>query len=163
SSFGMSGTNVHVVLEEAPVAEPTSVGVERPQHLLTLSAKTAAALQQMAKGYEVHLKAHPDINVADVCFTANTGRSHFQHRLALVAESATQVQEALAACRTGQETHSVITGQVQRSEQPKVAFLFTGQGSQYVDMGRHLYETQPTFRRTLEHCDALLRPYMEPT
>jgi len=160
SSFGLSGTNAHVVLEEAPktdqVSEASADSVERPLHLLTLSAKTAAALKQLAARYEKHLAAHPTLTWGDICFSANTGRSHFNHRLGVVANSVAQARDKLTAFIEGQTDISGVTPQ-----RHKIAFLFTGQGSQYVDMGRQLYDTQPTFRQTLERCDEILRPYLE--
>jgi myxalamid-type polyketide synthase MxaB len=161
SSFGLSGTNAHVVVEEAPVAQPTQPEVERPLHLLTLSAKDEGALKELAGRVERHLTSQPSASLADVCFTANTGRSHFDHHLAVVAESSAQMGEKLAAFTAGHEPAGVLSRQVQDTEQPKVTFLFTGQGSQYVGMGRQLYDTQPTFRKTLDRCDELLRPYLE--
>jgi malonyl CoA-acyl carrier protein transacylase len=159
SSFGITGTNAHVVLEEAPKTDQASANsVERPLHLLTLSAKTAAALKQLAARYEKHLAAHPTLAWADICFSANTGRSHFNHRLGVVASSVAQAREKLTAFIEGQTAISGVTVTPQRH---KIAFLFTGQGSQYIDMGRQLYETQPTFRQTLERCDEILRPYLE--
>ncbi len=160
SSFGFSGTNAHLVVEEAPAWEPVPVELERPLHLLSLSAKSEDALQQLASRFYIALRAHPSLNLADVCFTANTGRSHFTHQLALVAESSAQVCDKLGALGAGQNPTGVFKGQVPESR-PKVAFLFTGQGSQYVGMGRQLYDTQPTFRQALERCDAILRPYLE--
>jgi len=161
SSFGMSGTNAHVILEEAPVVEPPVLEVERPMHLLTLSAKTEAALKDMAGRMISYLETDPSTSLGDVCFTANTGRAHFAHRLAVVAEEPTQIVEKLTAFATGITSDRLLSGQVTRNSRAKVAFLFTGQGSQYVDMGRHLYETQPTFQKALERCDKLLRPYLE--
>ena len=159
SSFGFSGTNAHIVVEEAPARQNESVN-PRPLHLLTLSAKTEEALQELAKRFDTLLKENPNRNLADVCFSANTGRSVFAHRLALVAESA-QACEQLAAYSAGKNPSGVLTGQLQDTRRPKVVFLFTGQGSQYVGMGRQLYETQPTFRQALDRCDAILRPYLQ--
>ncbi|MCB2261721.1 MAG: type I polyketide synthase [Candidatus Thiosymbion ectosymbiont of Robbea hypermnestra] len=156
SSYGMSGTNAHVVLGEAPVIEePLSVGAgERPLHLLVLSAKSDKALRKLGENYATWLGAHLETPLADVCFTANAGRSHFEHRLALVVQSPKEAQEGLqtAAYLVGEALHGA----------PKIAFLFTGQGAQYVGMGRQFYDTQPTFRRILDQCDAILRPYDVP-
>ncbi len=159
SSFGMSGTNAHIVLEEAAILEPVQAEVERPLHLLTLSAKTEEALKQLAVRYDNYLAAHPSLDIGDICFTANTGRSHFTHRLSIIASSSTQISEKLQYFSAGQESAGVVKGQ--GSSLPKVAFLFTGQGSQYVGMGRQLYETQPTFRASLDCCDEILRPYLQ--
>ncbi|MBD1836178.1 acyltransferase domain-containing protein [Cyanobacteria bacterium FACHB-472] len=161
SGFGVSGTNAHLVVEEAPAREPMAATVERPLHLLTLSAKSENALQQLASRLERHLATYPSLFLTDVCFTANIGRSQFAHRLALVAESSEQVCQQLAAVQTGNSPVGVFAGQVRDSDRSKVAFVFTGQGSQYLGMGRQLYDTQPTFREALERCDTILRPYLE--
>ncbi len=183
SGFGFGGTNCHVIVEEAPVQEAGGAGgaegaggeertssaifednsksSERPVHLLTLSAKSEKALKELAQRYADFLASHPEVFLADVCFTANTGRSHFDHRLAVVAESTEQLQEALSAFATGKETTGLVSGQVQIKKRQKIAFLFTGQGSQYVGMGRKLYETQPIFRQALDRCDKILRSYLE--
>jgi acyl transferase domain-containing protein/acyl carrier protein len=159
SSFGMSGTNAHIVLEEPPILEPTEAELERPLHLLTLSAKTEEALKELAARYENHLASHPSLDIKDICFTANTGRSQLTHRLSVIASSSAQVCEKLVDFLAGQEPAGVSKGQ--GSSLPKVAFLFTGQGSQYIGMGRQLYETQPTFRASLDRCDEILRPYLK--
>jgi acyl transferase domain-containing protein/thioesterase domain-containing protein len=171
SAFGFNGTNAHLVLSEAPIGCPLGAshsesfarGIssskghnERPYHLLVLSAKTEKALTELATRYENHLTTQPHLELADVCFTATSGRSHFNHRLAVVGQSKAEIQEKLAGARVD----GVFKGQVQEGVPPKVAFLFTGEGSQYVGMGRQLYETQPTFRLALDRCDEILRPYL---
>ena len=167
SGFGFGGTNCHTILEEAPTdyrlgdAQQNPKSIERPAHLLTLSAKTQKALRELAQRYQEFLTAHPDVSLADVGFTAYTGRSHFDHRLAVVAESSAQLQESLSAFAAGKETPGLVHGQVNSKKRPKIAFLFTGQGSQYIGMGRQLYETQPIFREALDRCDQILRPYLE--
>ncbi|MEI2583210.1 SDR family NAD(P)-dependent oxidoreductase, partial [Scytonema sp. PRP1] len=108
--------------------------------------------------YADFLANHPEVSLADVCYTANTGRTHFNHRLAVVAESSVQLQEALSAFADSRDGSSV-NGQVSNKRQ-KIAFLFTGQGSQYVGMGRQLYENAPVFRAALDQCDEILRPYL---
>ena len=174
SSFSFSGTNAHVVLEKAPstalrqaqgalteLIEVESSAVERPRHLLTLSAKTEAALPKLASRYADLLASVCSPAIEDLCFTANTGRSHFRHRLSVVADSASALQEKLTAFAAGKKRiRSASTGTAPIAR-PKVAFLFTGQGSQYVNMGRQLYDTQPTFRQTIDRCDEILRPYLE--
>ena len=161
SSFGFSGTNAHVVLEEAPLAVSEPVEFERPFHVLTLSAKSELALKELAIRYGEHLRAHPSMLYPDVCFTANAGRSHFDHRVAAIVQSSEQVCEQLAAFVAEKDEPGLVSGRVQGTDRPKLAFLFTGQGSQYVGMGRELFDTQPTFRKALERCDELLRSYLE--
>jgi acyl transferase domain-containing protein/acyl-CoA synthetase (AMP-forming)/AMP-acid ligase II/acyl carrier protein len=161
SSFGFGGTNVHVVLEEAPVIVPSQKKVERPRHLLILSAKTEPALRELAQRYETFLASESETDLANICFTANTGRSHFTHRLALNASSIPQVQEQLNAFIAGRITEGLVSGTKPNPKSLKVVFLFTGQGSQYAHMGRQLYETQPVFRQTLDRCDEILRAYLE--
>ncbi len=159
SSFGFSGTNVHVVLEEAPCLDIKPAAVERPVHLLCLSAKTSSALNELATRYEQYLAANPTLELGDICFTANTWRSHFNYRLSVVASQPEEVREKLAAFSIGQETIGVLQGRVNTNN--KIAFLFTGQGSQYVGMAHQLYQQAPTFRKTLDRCDEILRLYLE--
>lgn len=165
SSFGLGGTNVHVVIEEAPDSKletrNSKLEKERPLHLLTLSAKSEEALRQLAERYVNHLNDNPDLTIEDICFTANTGRSHFPQRLSALVASTDDMREKLSAFAAQKGAAGILTGQVSGMKQPKIVFLFTGQGSQYVDMGRQLYETQPTFRQTLDHCNEILRPYLE--
>jgi phthiocerol/phenolphthiocerol synthesis type-I polyketide synthase C len=161
SSFGFGGTNAHLVLEEAPRREHARDEIERPLHVLALSAKSASALKSLASRFEHHLAAHPEEPLADVCFSANAGRSPFAHRLAATADSTVQLREQLTAFIAGGEATGLQSRHLQGKDRPKVAFLFTGQGSQYPGMGRQLYHTQPTFRRVLDQCNEILRPYLE--
>ncbi|MDF5712712.1 MAG: aminotransferase class III-fold pyridoxal phosphate-dependent enzyme [Rhizonema sp. NSF051] len=160
SSFSISGTNAHVVLAQSPTLEPLCPAVERPLHLFTLSAKTEPALRELALKYATYLQSHPGVNIADMGYTANTGRSHFQNRLAVVAESTEVFREKLMTFAAGGETSGLSSNQLTQQKPPKIAFLFAGQGSQYVGMGRQLYETQPTFRKALDRCDEILRPHL---
>jgi acyl transferase domain-containing protein/acyl carrier protein len=161
SSFGFGGTNGHIIVEEAPVQIQKSDAIERPLHLLSLSAKSEQGLQDLAQRYKANLATHPELSLADICFTASTGRSHFDYRLAVTAESVEQLQQQLSDFVAGQEPSGLVTRQVVNRKQPKIAFLFTGQGSQYVEMGRELYETQPTFCQTLQQCDEILRSHLQ--
>ncbi|MDM8521889.1 type I polyketide synthase [Desulfococcaceae bacterium HSG8] len=160
SSFGISGANVHLVLENAPEPDTRKPESERPLHLLTVSAKTEDALSELIKRYEDHLDTGQLPALEDLCFSANAGRSQFEHRLSVVASSVEEVSQKLNALGTGEEPVSLFKGQVSGDEPPKAAFLFTGQGAQYPDMGRQLYETQPTFRKTLDRCDDILKNYL---
>lgn len=161
SSFGFGGVNAHIVLEEPPETQLANDDTDRPQHLLTLSAKNEKALRELANRYAAFLPSQPEVSLADICFTANTGREHFKYRLAVIAESTVQLQETLSAVAAGKETVEQVSAQVTSDNRPKIAFLFTGQGAQYPDMGRQLYETQPNFRQIIDRCDRLLRPYLE--
>nr|CAD19090.1 StiF protein [Stigmatella aurantiaca Sg a15] len=160
SAFGWSGTNAHVLVEEAPAAPKARAAVERPVHLLTLSARTEAALREFAERVKTYVSAHADLPIADLCYSANTGWSKFEHHLAVPAGTTAQLSERLSAFLEGQPQAGTSYGQVTGRRGPGVAFLFTGQGSQYAGMGRQLYQTQPTFRRALDRCDELLRPLL---
>ncbi|WP_432973946.1 type I polyketide synthase [Dactylosporangium sp. CA-233914] len=157
SSFGFSGTNAHLIVEQPPAgAEPEAAAPERPQSVLALSAKTPAALTALARGYAARLAAGG--GVADLCYSANTGRSHFRHRLAAVGADAEEIAEKLADFADGLPGDEPATGEAGTGE---VVFLFTGQGPQRVGMARELYRTQPTFRELIDRCDEILRPELE--
>jgi myxalamid-type polyketide synthase MxaB len=151
NSLGIGGTNVHVVLEEFE-----GVGSRKREgawQVLALSAKNEGALRQLATRYERFLMMHSTVSLADLCFTANVGRSHFQYRLAVVADSVQALRQQLSKWCAGQ-IPAIAPGLAQ--SRPKIAFLFTGQGSQYLNMGRELYETQPVFRAAIDRCTTVL-------
>lgn len=162
SSFGFGGTNAHAILEEAPIPPPVDEPpVERSLHLLPLSARDPHALRELAAGYATLLKTQPDLPLADVCATAGRGRSHFAHRAAFVAADAASLRTQLEAFVSGGLPQGAATGHRAQALRPKLAFLFTGQGAQYLGMGRGLYDTQPTFRAALDRCAELLQPALE--
>ncbi len=155
SSFGFSGTNAHVIIEEAPLALPAPPGLEQTVHCLALSARSDAALHRLAEGFSTAL-AVPAASLADVAHTAGVGRSHFAERMALVAADAGEARAALAAFASGEAHAAVHRATATPGTAPEVVFLFTGQGSQYPGMGWALYEAQPVFREVIDRCDALL-------
>jgi|GEM_PF-166635 len=152
SSFGMGGTNAHVILEEAP--ERRLAGKSGPS-LLVLSAKTAGALKNAGMNLAEHLKKHEDVCLADVAYTLQTGRKSFAHRQAIVCEDREQAIRALK----GVEPEFVRSGVAPQSE-PGVVFMFPGQGSQFVDMGRQLYESESAFRKIVDECSERLKPVL---
>lgn len=163
SSFGIGGTNVHVVLEEAPpqaTPAPDVQQMDRSRHLLALSARSPEALRQLAGRYRAALEA-PGASLADVCFSANTGRVAFDHRLAVVGADAAQVAAVLGAAERNDEHPGVVQGEADTKQAVKVAFLFSGQGSQYVGAARELYQTHPGFRRRIDSFDQMLREYWD--
>ncbi|WP_327085641.1 SDR family NAD(P)-dependent oxidoreductase [Nonomuraea sp. NBC_01738] len=147
SSFGIGGTNAHAVLEEAPLRDPLERA--RPAHLLRLSARTDASLAAARERLAAHLAEHPDADLADVAFTLRAGRRELGKRAAVVAVSAADAIAALA------EPKRVISGTAGRRV-PQVAFLFSGQGSQYAGMAAELYREEEVFRRAVDECAAVL-------
>ncbi len=158
SSFGVGGVNAHVVLEEAPQPEIQRAEIERHEQILTLSAKNEKALAELIKKYQSYLQSNQETSIADICFTANTGRTHFEKRCFFVAESNFELQKQLQTFIQINQTNGQKTG---KGEKPKIAFLFTGETSDFVNIGWQLYQTQPTFRKILEQCDKILQPYLE--
>ncbi|HEX6287629.1 MAG TPA: beta-ketoacyl synthase N-terminal-like domain-containing protein [Herpetosiphonaceae bacterium] len=149
SSFGIGGTNAHVVLEEAPVADaaPTT----RPWHLLVLSARSGTALDSATASLAAHLRRHPDADLADVTYTLQVGRRSFDHRRVLVCRDRADAIAALEPC----DPQRVLSDVCSTADRP-VAMMFPGQGAQYVGMGRELYEHEPVFRASVDHCCDLL-------
>ncbi|MBE9064031.1 type I polyketide synthase, partial [cf. Phormidesmis sp. LEGE 11477] len=159
NSFGFGGTNAHTVLETFP-AERETVAVPDSARILTVSAKNKAALRALVEAYLELLsdrsKDQP-IDLSALCVAANTRRSHFSYRLAFIAESAAQLKAQMQDWLADEEDIvGVVSGQAASQPSEAVAFLFTGQGSQFVGMGRELYKTQPVFRSVIDQCAEVL-------
>jgi acyl transferase domain-containing protein len=161
SSFGASGTNSHVVVGQAPEAATLASAPQRPLHLLTVSARTDAALQAALKRLDDHLGSHPEASIQDVCHTANAGRSHFPSRVSVLCTDILEAREKLRDCFSSPLPGGVMVSRVSGRPRPRIAFLFTGQGSQYIGMGRQLFESSPVFRAAIERCADALRPHLE--
>jgi acyl transferase domain-containing protein/acyl carrier protein len=152
SAFGFSGTNAHVILEEAPEVKTSAPERDRTRHVLTLSARTAEALDELVARYSSALD-HTESEPADICFTANAGRTHHPERLAVIGSTREELKIAL-------EAGNWVRGRVERDSK-RIAFLFTGQGSQWPGMGRELYESEPVFRSAMDECARILASKLE--
>jgi acyl transferase domain-containing protein/acyl carrier protein len=162
SSFGFSGTNAHVIVEEAPAVPAVPVaGAAPPCHLMTLSARDEAALAALASRHARALDAFGDADLADICFTANTGRAHFAQRAAIVANDLAGLRAALVALSEGREHPGLRSACTARRDAPRVALMFTGQGAQYAGMAAELYRLAPVFRDALDRCAEALAPRLQ--
>lgn len=158
SSFGFTGTNCHVVVEEAPRRR---VDAERRGmwSVLPLSAPTATALRTLAGRLADHLQHHPEIELVDACRTAGVGRDHLVHRAACVVGSTEDLASQLRGVASADAFGAALGGQ--RGHAPKVAVVFSGQGAQYAEMGRGLMRAFPVIRDALERLDACYRRHAE--
>ena len=155
SAFGITGTNAHIVLEEAPQRETHPPNRRHATYLIPLSAKRHEALVARAQRY---LELGSDIDLHDVAFTASTRRTHHEHRLAVVAQTWDDLREHLAAFVDGRNLRGVAISPQKPPSTHKIAFVFSGQGGQWLGMGRHLMEQEPIFRAILERCEAAFQP-----
>jgi phthiocerol/phenolphthiocerol synthesis type-I polyketide synthase E len=153
SSFGVGGTNAHVVLEEAPSVEPSHAS--RSAQMLLLSARSPGALDCATDNLKQHLQAHPELELSDIAFTLQAGRRRFNHRRSLVCHNASEAIDMLGK----PDSKSVFT-QCEEKCDPPIAFLFPGQGAQYVNMGRNLYQSEQVFRQEVDRCCQILLPQL---
>jgi len=159
SSFGFSGTNAHIVIEEGPPAPDHSASEQHDSvNILALSARTDNALKQMATRYRDFLSENPSGTFAEICSSAATGRARFPQRLVVMANNSTQASAALSDFAAGRDNINTIRGEC--AGRPKIAFLFTGQGSQYSGMGSELYREESVFRETFDRCAESLQKHL---
>lgn len=155
SSFGVSGTNVHVVLEESQGAVPPSPDTAS-SYLIPLSARSAKALHDQVRLLRQWLVSTENWTLTDVTYTLSLRRSQLEHRLCLVAANKEELVSALASVEAA-EIHSSITMGVVPTHLPKIAFVFPGQGTQWVGMTHQLFREEKIFRDAMEACDAAIR------
>ncbi|NES77481.1 MULTISPECIES: type I polyketide synthase [unclassified Okeania] len=154
SSFGIGGTNAHVILEEAP---PVDVAPSSRKHqLLLLSARTPSALETATENLVNYLKDNPSISLADVAYTLQVGRKAFPHRQIVVT---TDIEDSVKVL--GTKDPQRIFSNFNESNNSPVVFMFTGQGAQYVNMAREIYETEEVFREEYDRCRELLKPHLD--
>jgi acyl transferase domain-containing protein len=155
SSFGMGGTNAHMIVGEAPARRkfPRSRGC----CLLPISAKTATALAETSGRLVRHIDTHPEDDLADIAFSLQAGRRPQNHRTFVVSSSGNEASAALAEFQAaGRNRHSSLAG----TGSPAIAFMFPGQGSQYVGMAREVYGVEKTFRDAFNLCAETLNPLL---
>ncbi|XXY19856.1 type I polyketide synthase [Sorangium sp. So ce216] len=168
SAFGLSGTNAHVIVEEAPPQpqpqpQPEAGPPGDAVYALPLSARSPEALRALAQSYRAFLADGAPgaaLPLRDVAYTASVRRSHHEHRLALVGAGPAELLEQLAAFEAGESRAGLSLGHHQGARR-KVVFVFPGQGSQWIGMGRTLLAREPAFADALARCDAALRPYTD--
>jgi acyl transferase domain-containing protein len=171
SSFGFTGTNAHVLIEEAPQppladdaadepvdGAPATETAREPLSLLPLSARSAQGLAALAQRYSTWLDTHTESSLADVCFTAGAGRSHFEHRAAVVATSSQEAKMLLDDLVANRLRPGVLRGEC--TDPPTTAWFFPGQGSQYPGMARELFDTEPVFADTVRSCAQAVDPML---
>lgn len=154
SSFGIGGTNAHLIVEEAPQIPFSDAG--RSHQLILLSAKTATALETMKQNLRDYLQQQPAVKLADLAYTLQLGRRHFEYKFAAVVSSVAELEQKLAGVE-----HRFTLQTVQKNSQRELCFMFPGQGSQYIRMGRALYQTEELFRSTVDRCISLIQPMLE--
>ncbi|MEU5979876.1 alpha/beta fold hydrolase [Streptomyces sp. NPDC047315] len=174
SGFGISGTNAHVILEEAPQATSADAAAPRTENrsggevAWLLSAKSPAALREQAARLHAHVSADPALDVVDVAHSLATTRGHLDHRAAVIGHDRTRLLADLHELSRGGAPGSSVRGTAGHDR--RLAVLFTGQGSQYAGMGRQLAEAHPVFKAALDetideldrHLDRPLRPILHP-
>lgn len=176
SSFGFSGTNVHVIVENYNSSVLPSLSLakitgeqmgSRPVNILTLSARSEKSLRNLATRYIQYLDQNPQTPTPSIscmldrlAFTANTARARLSYRLAVVAPDVEQVHRKLSAYAADPQAEAVIHSDAPVVRPPDVTFLFTGHGAQYVQMGRLVYETEPAFRQVIDRCNELAQAYL---
>ena len=153
SSFGFGGTNAHVILEEAPVQEPSAPA--RNPNLLVLSARTESALESATTRLAEELGRRASVSLADVAYTLQRGRRPFAYRRAVACSSVDEAIDGLL----GRDPRRTFTSHVAAKDR-RVVFLFPGQGSQYVNMGLDLYDDEPVFRAIVDDCSTQLQPHL---
>ena len=160
SSFGVGGTNVHVVLEEYVSAEsapePQTPESNRPLQLITWSAKSTASLDAYAHRLADYLRQNPSVSAADVAFTLQTTRPDFAHRRFVLADTTGALITALQT-----PAASISPGRIATDRPGEVAFLFPGQGAQYLNMGRDLYQHENVYREAVDECARLLSAWLD--
>jgi acyl transferase domain-containing protein len=154
NAFGVCGTNAHAIVEEAPFVEIQPNKAERPLHIVTFSAHTSEALDEKIATHIQFLEEHQKVPLADIAYTANVGRRHFEVRAAYVAETTADL-----LCKM--KAQELQRGNVDPSSLPKVTFSFADQGVEYGKMGCDLYETQPVFKAAFKECSEILKATLE--
>jgi acyl transferase domain-containing protein/surfactin synthase thioesterase subunit len=158
NSLGLGGTNAFLVLDGAPAAPAISVA-DQPLNLVTLSGRTTPGLRASMERHRTGIERRSDAELPDIGFTLSSGRSHFDHRFAAVVGSIAQLRSVLTEAlekEAAADDHAAAA-----SKRRRIAFLFSGQGSQHVSMGAELYRHQPVYRAVIDRCAALLRDRLE--
>jgi acyl transferase domain-containing protein/NADPH:quinone reductase-like Zn-dependent oxidoreductase/acyl carrier protein len=156
SSFGFGGTNSHVVIQSADPGPAGDSPASKSGFLLTLSCRSEAAVRQLAERYGTAIADLDEQQLGDFCFTAGRGRTQFTNRAAIYGKTKAELIEDLKRLSRGERSPSIKTGKA-ASRRLRTAALFTGQGSQYLNMGMGLYETEPAFREAFDKCDSVLK------
>jgi amino acid adenylation domain-containing protein len=154
SSFGFCGTNAYVVLEEAPSTKSSS-SPARPTQLVLLSARTPKALEETAELLSAALGEASQEELADAAYTTHVGRKRFEYRRCAVVRTAEDARDVLT-----QASSPLSLSLKSESHNPPVAFMFPGQGSQYINMGLRLYQGEELFRETVDRCATTLAPHL---
>jgi acyl transferase domain-containing protein/NADPH:quinone reductase-like Zn-dependent oxidoreductase len=165
SAFGLSGTNAHIILEESPYSSTSSnqTRSSSTSFLLTLSAHRLESLNKLAESYLPLLRDDERIEPAlrDLCYTASVRRDHHNYRLACVGHTAREISEKLEAYLEGDLSSGLAVNLQIPETRPKLVFVFSGQGSQYLGMGRSLFEQEPVFRDALKRCDEAIGKFAD--
>jgi acyl transferase domain-containing protein/acyl carrier protein len=149
-SFGIGGTNAHVVVEEAPKVEPSPS--LRSRHLLVLSARSRSALHAATTNFATHCRQHPKLDLADVTYTCQLGRREFSHRQILVCKDSEDAADAL-----GRPDSRRVRRATKTPSERSLAFLFPGNDAARAGICGEMYKSEPTFRRHIDHCSEMLK------
>lgn len=168
NSFGYSGTNAHVIVQEAPREKDANEALTGEKGLMAqagslvvISAKSSESLDSLVDQWIALLDREKETPLPDIAFGAALGRSHLNYRLAATGSTTDEIRAKLQAWRDGRTQKGLASGQVFAKIKPRIGFMFTGQGSQYADMGRELVESEPHFAETLRRVASFLDPEMD--
>ncbi len=163
SSFGFGGTNAHVILEESPeiIKHETEKDVDKPR-VIALSTKTKSTIDKATENLVQYLRKNPDSNLSDITYTLQMGRSQFKNRRILVCESTQEAFEVLSTVNDESvQTSKKIYSNSTMNDNRKIVFMFTGQGSQYIDMGLDIYKKEPAFKKEMDRCFEIINEIVD--